>query len=370
MLRKEKGMILFENKQGKQVGIDLNQHCWIGVKGVPVKTPPSGAMQLFSNYYYNNTESEADMYIYTLARSLVNGLSIKDVFKRKAEHLKLIERLTSMGLRVQSYYTLRYDTVEILNKHFKELVEYLQEGKNWREMVDKYRVLDWFKEHNIPQYQQYDYKFLEFVHRYFCGNVENKYISQVIWYIQKERIFEMYQLEKECDEHKMKYNLWEDMVQLLRCVCQYAEWLNLPKLPKNDIRQTYAQLMHTYTINKDQIDTELLTANQLNHNLEFAFGDYIVIVPTTLQQFRDEANQQNNCVYRMYLKKVIGKETNVVFIRHKDNLEKSVVTCEVRNGIVWQFLLAYNNGVYQCEHPDLYAFRMAYQEYLDNNFKK
>lgn len=370
MIRKEKGMILFNNNAGKQVGIDLNQHCWIGVKGTPVKTPPSGAAALFRNYYYRNDADTADMFVYTLARVL-NEHTLEWIFANKADHFKLIERLTSMGLRMPNYSRINEANVKTLNKHFKELVECIQEGKHWRELIEKYRRLDWFEEHKIPNYQQYDTKLLDFVYNYFADNVEDKYIPQVFWYIEKEHIFDLYELEQKYKEHRyLGYMLSESLVKELQMACKYAALQHLPKLPKNGLRQLYTQLMHTYCINKEKIDSETLTANQLNRNLDFAFGDYVVVIPTTPHQFKDEAYQQSNCVYRMYMSKVMDNRTNVVFIRHKDNLEKSVVTCEVKNGLIEQFLRAYNNGVYESKDPELYAFKKAYQKHLDNNFKK
>ncbi len=61
--------------------------------------------------------------------------------------------------------------------------------------------------------------------------------------------------------------------------------------------------------------------------------------------FHDEAEQQNNCVERMYMSKVANGETNVVQIRRKNAPNKSWITVEVHFGTVRQFLKRFNENV-------------------------
>jgi hypothetical protein len=72
-------------------------------------------------------------------------------------------------------------------------------------------------------------------------------------------------------------------------------------------------------------------------------------------------------VFSMYLDKVVNGETHVVFVRRKDNPTQSLITCEVRNGRILQFLERYNCSP---SDPALIAFRTAYQTHLYNLWNK
>lgn len=54
---------------------------------------------------------------------------------------------------------------------------------------------------------------------------------------------------------------------------------------------------------------------------------YCVIVPTTMEEFTDEGNQQNNCVGSYYHNSIAGGENLIYFIRKNENREKSFETC-------------------------------------------
>lgn len=51
----------------------------------------------------------------------------------------------------------------------------------------------------------------------------------------------------------------------------------------------------------------------------------------SLQDLRNEAKQQDNCVYRNYSEDYAFGDTDIYFLRHKEEPNKSVVTIEVRD---------------------------------------
>lgn len=67
---------------------------------------------------------------------------------------------------------------------------------------------------------------------------------------------------------------------------------------------------------------DLFNSNKINDK------KYTIIVPMTPNEVLDEAIQQNHCV-ASYIDRIINKETNIIFIRQNDNIEKSVLTCEI-----------------------------------------
>ena len=56
-------------------------------------------------------------------------------------------------------------------------------------------------------------------------------------------------------------------------------------------------------------------------------GDYIVIVPQTLEDFSNEGKMQNNCVGYFYHDSIIDGRNLIYFIRTKENPDKSYITC-------------------------------------------
>ena len=79
--------------------------------------------------------------------------------------------------------------------------------------------------------------------------------------------------------------------------------------------------------------------------LSFENEYFKVIIPTTREEFVAEGKAQHNCVGRLYIQPVIEGETNIVFIRKKEDLDTSYITCEVRNRCIQQYLSQYNRAV-------------------------
>lgn len=113
---------------------------------------------------------------------------------------------------------------------------------------------------------------------------------------------------------------------------------------------------------QDEATNRLLAYYQTNKKLEYENDKFIVIVPTTKDEFVAESERQHNCVYTEYLPAVIRGTCNIVFVRDKQAQDKSLVTCEIRKGEIRQYLGQYNRN------PDatLNAFRKEYQKYLDS----
>ena len=76
--------------------------------------------------------------------------------------------------------------------------------------------------------------------------------------------------------------------------------------------------------------------------MEKTFGDYCFIYPSCTQDIKDESTQMSNCV-SSYVDRVINGQCHILFLRRKDNLNKSLVNIEVRNGTIVQALQKYNH---------------------------
>lgn len=128
----------------------------------------------------------------------------------------------------------------------------------------------------------------------------------------------------------------------------------------------YSEMVRRRDAEKDN----MFKYQQTKRDLTFKHGSLIVIVPETIKELIKEGDAQHNCVGTYgYDKKVIEGRCNIVFIRHKDNLDQSYITCEIRpNGTIAQFLFAHNR--YCNEYGrDEHTFKNAYAKHLASIFQ-
>ena len=75
--------------------------------------------------------------------------------------------------------------------------------------------------------------------------------------------------------------------------------------------------------------------NELEKN-EYCDNVFLIRPAKSLEDMKDEAKQQNNCVYKNYSDQYAFGETDIYFMREVNNPEKSLVTVEVKKGTVRQ----------------------------------
>lgn len=104
---------------------------------------------------------------------------------------------------------------------------------------------------------------------------------------------------------------------------------------------THAIASRNYNRINQQFD-ESSFALRVKPDMECNIGNYTFIYPKSTQDIKNEAIQQNNCV-SSYIKGVLEGQHDIIFMRKKDNPDKSLVTCEVRNNKIVQALQSYND---------------------------
>lgn len=137
------------------------------------------------------------------------------------------------------------------------------------------------------------------------------------------------------------------------------------KPPKENWFIAYTQVLKNFNVWQNKTTTILFKEKQSQRLSELSFQDdkFIALVPTTSDQFIQEAAAQRNCVNETYKQKVANGKTHIVFIRERNNPEKSLITCEVdNNGIIRQYL-AKNNTVLDNDEPAM-DFYKKYQQHL------
>ena len=90
--------------------------------------------------------------------------------------------------------------------------------------------------------------------------------------------------------------------------------------------------------------SEEIFKSRIDKSLEFSYKDYQFIYPSSTEEIKQEAVQQNNCV-SSYIDKVIDGKCHILFLRKKNKLNESLVTIEVSNNHIVQARRRFNDPV-------------------------
>ena len=165
-------------------------------------------------------------------------------------------------------------------------------------------------------------------------------------------------------EHE-NWDLLNDSLSVWRYVSTYITLCN--QLHKERTYKNLYLSICQLTQEKNLLGDKFCADYQKNAPLFFEDNNFTVVVPTSAQEFQDEANYQQNCVFRMYYPKVREGHTHVVFIRSKINVNTPYITCEVNNsGKIVQYLTRFNNIV---KDEDALAFKIKYEAFLHDHFE-
>ena len=148
-------------------------------------------------------------------------------------------------------------------------------------------------------------------------------------------------------DHCKTYEAIEDMRYLLTEICDYASMMSkisakFDKYPRHFLT-THKIATRNYNRLKEEFD-EKEFQKHINKDMERSFGKYCFIYPESTQAIKDEAVSQNNCV-ASYIKQVLSGNCDIMFLRTKENPDKSLVTIEIRNGKIVQAKQRFNDPV-------------------------
>lgn len=153
-----------------------------------------------------------------------------------------------------------------------------------------------------------------------------------------------------------------ELIQMLR---DFEDTINMSsristrydKYPRN-LATTHMIVIRNYNRFKEKYD-EMAFQKRLDPTFAWSYKGYLVRVPQSTQDIKDEAAQQNNCV-ASYINRVICGECQIVFLRDKQMPDKSLVTLEVRGDRVVQAKQQYN----QEPTPEQWDIIHKYEIYL------
>lgn len=146
-------------------------------------------------------------------------------------------------------------------------------------------------------------------------------------------------------DHLKTFEAIEGMDWMLRELEDYAKMMKdiSPKFDKypRHFLTTHKIASRNYNRLKHKFEEDKFN-KRINVEMEHTFGDFRFIYPKCIQDIKDESVQMSNCV-SSYVQKVIDGHCDILFLRHKDSPDKSLVTIEVRDNKIVQALQRYNH---------------------------
>lgn len=359
----EKGIITFTDREtNKQYEMTINDGIFKNVAtGRTILGMPVGFGK-FLDEYYNDGEDFVMRLMHYLRqnpqsyginnyRYLATNLG---VFQLASKYLNLADRIRNLGVVPEhdwSCDSCRKANLDFVNDHFKAFSAYCRATENptVRGFVSEYEQQYYFNAIHIDKYHFTDEeKGYIFQNRNCdCLRPNSEYLPYALYYLSRG----LYAFSERSAIHQIQ--------QYFR-LCEALE----EKPQKEDFYRSFINAKRTYQMRKAEIDATALARNynRKREALTFENDDFVVVIPQTTADFKAEADEQHNCVYSMYLDKVIKGETYVVFIRSKSNPSASLITCEVnRSGEIWQYLTRFNNR--PTDEAQI-AFKHQYQAHL------
>lgn len=366
---KDRNMIYFTNDEGKAWSFDVNTGIFLSPKGNAVKSFPTGLGSFIDGHDTRN--DIAVVRLMSFIRNAPYDYGVRDdqncymlrnptYYARLAPLFQTMDKMASLGCSPDRW-NASASNLTFINNHFKAFAKWYKENQSndIDEFVHHYGVEMYCREHHLDT-EHLSADTISFIQYYL---VRNNGIYPAKWASSENLPYTMYFLS-----HGLVDFVGVNVASnLLTTFFDWCETTGI-KPQKSDFYRQYLDVKRTYIANKKQYDMAALANNYADKRNALLFEDdtFKVIIPTTTEEFQAEGDAQHNCVYSMYLERCIKNTTHVVFIRRKEALNKSYITCEVdKRGNIVQYLGQYNNWV---SDPDAIAFKKRYMEWLANNW--
>lgn len=361
-----KGIITFIDEAERTYTISINDNTIKNEKTNKIlKNYPTSLIS-----YLNHSFNCFDNLHLTNFRSCIVG----DDRNTMRKELLFADKLASLNITFSCRDCLGHRIINFIKQNFAKFAKYRKENYTQEEVIEFYKVhYDFYEDYKLNKLCKYaarDTEEYEVLERWYRNHnetfdeEENK-IPYIIYFLHHGLLdFCRYNSTVTRDY----YSTSSEASRIIETYFNYCKALNREP-QKGDIFKQIIEMSQTYTMKKSEIEAEAISAIKEKYfdKINFSTDDYFIHIPTTAKEFEEEANQMHNCVYRMYLPKVVAQQTIIVFVRKKDNPNASYITCEINKntGKIVQFLCKFNNT--PTDPRDKY-FKELYQEFLDNNF--
>ena len=341
---KDKQYLIFDFEDGRSIKYDFATKQTIGFSGKIVKNlnyQLSGfTIEQLINSCIDKNYAKFLNYIYEANRRCSNMGAILNKIPKYSN----LEQLFSAGFEVKDARDININISNIPKSLIKAAKEHKIElshnlVESWRENPDAHYIA-----YNLDFLSLNDNDIINIftLIRYSYDSLNMSYFNILI----KEFKYNPKSLLLYIDKLKTLEAI-ESMTFLIREIYDYAYMMNqisdkYDKYPKHFLT-TFQIACRNYKRLKKEF-SEKLFIKRINLDYECDYKDYVFIYPKCVQDIRDEAVNQNNCV-ASYVDAVIEGKCHILFLRKKDNRDKSLVTIEVRNNMIVQARRRFNDDV-------------------------
>lgn len=354
-------LMLQDNTKTAPYKFDINTGIFYGLREKPIQKYPAGfPTWLKKNYYTNGILFLMHCIRTSPSRYDIDGdINTPNIFVQCANLFRIVDKLNSINYRPLNYNNSEFDkdSLTFIDDNFKDFSKYVRENGDRASLWDykrKNEKILWAKKHNL---KPDDYITTDIINMLYNNRTyyDDTKIPYILSYIRRGLLD--------------WFNGWNDEWSAFSKVSSYFNMCEvMEKEPeKGDFFRLYINTYREYQLAKTEIDTRAIQKNLAKHPaLAFENDDFKVVIPKDVQDFKAEADAMHNCVYSMYMNRVVNGSTNVVFVRMKNDIDTPYITCEVNNsGRIVQYLASYNRSVQDVNASE---FRTAYQSHLWNNW--
>lgn len=351
-IEKDKNFLnIWIDGKAKPYRYDINSGVMYGLKGGVISSVPQGIYSLVSANY---KQSNVIYYMYRVMRWRQTDIMGMDTNRK--ERLSLCDRLDSIGCPA-NYETYDYldqfaKVVSATPNAFGMFAEWLKANPNgslpgWVQANAKQM---WCLKNHIEVNEHFTEKMLDWLYGR-KDRFKSEWLPTIAYWLPR---------------YLWDYYHESPDVNRIQSVFEYAEKLEVKIDHKCDFFRTYINLYREYTLRKAELDNKAVKENADHHRtaLTFETDDYVVVIPETANEIIDEGKNQHNCVGG-YVRDVLKGYCTIVFVRQKNNPDKSYITVEINsNGRIVQYLREYNHR--PC--GDDVAFQQMYQAHLSTHW--
>lgn len=292
---------------------------------------------------------------YVLSRIIENNTRT-NALRAHRDLIANAEKIDAIGFPVRNSIIRSTNRIDFLGENVRLLVE-------------------WLKDHPVEDFS-YD-AFSEYVNygvdRKKYGAVLDSFPSDMWARIKRNKPHDIeitQELIGVLAYYLIRGKMWEYDPEEIYRLWRWIGMCNIMGKPlnkQNNFFREYVETKREYELRKEEFDSKRMVANYAQHAKawEFAFGDFVVVLPATPKDIIDEGANMHHCV-GSYVDSVIRNDTYIVFVRHKDTPNECYITCQIHtDGTMGQYFLAHDRYISSEEDK---AFQRAFIEHIRANW--
>ena len=356
--------VLVEGKNSPYT-FDINTGVVNGLRGKPIKTVTKEVFRGICPFDYNHSRNTNLTEVIYYATSWGSYSHIGEL-SYYADELKLADSLDNLDIKIINNVSAVIKEFIRNKKLCKAYIKYAQECKkknveynfnSFKQMQDDIVLRSKFSfDITAPEFE----------------GIRNQLVNLTEWATDREiKSFVVNFIDTKwytINDTSARSLMWSQFKKYCECCREIEEKVSV----KPNFITEYPRVYKAYMAQKEEIDRRKFKRAMDIHRaeMEFEYGNFKVVVPTTPQEIKDEGKNMHHCV-ASYAYSVM--ETNytdrshIVFVRYKNTPDKCYITCEIRNGTICQYYLSHDRYISTDEDRE---FKKKYQEHLNKTWKR